>query len=179
MPPARLVYSVCLPYPSQNVTNVNYSDPKICEQVCFNNPDCFAYTYVTRPPLVGSCCQKGQSGWGYNPSNDKCTSGVRVPQPSPTSGSSILRLKQGESTVQIQVYIDNTFVEVFWQGGRVATTKTLQGISKDWGFAVSTTGQDPVTIKQAEAFKMEGIWVSNEQVLQRRAELMASAVTSG
>ncbi|EDQ91269.1 uncharacterized protein MONBRDRAFT_6362 [Monosiga brevicollis MX1] len=36
-----------------SVTNVNYTDPHECEQVCDADEQCMAWTYVVRPPLHG------------------------------------------------------------------------------------------------------------------------------
>ena len=77
-----------------SVVNVNYTDPHICEKACIANADCVAWTYVTRPPLVASCCLK-HAGFGYVPGRDTCTSGVRKPQPARPAGPSPLEEKLG------------------------------------------------------------------------------------
>lgn len=166
---------VDLPGADFNVTEVEYSDPKICEAVCDANPECIAWTYVKRPPTVGACCQKHE-GFGYNPHNPACTSGVKTPQPAPGphpgAASDVLRLKHGEKTVTIDVYVDNTFVEAYFQGGRVAMTKTLPAASPEWGMALFS-GAAPVTATSVQAWAMDSIWVSEEEareVLRQREE---------
>lgn len=152
-----------------NVTNVEYTDPHICEAVCIANPDCQAWTYVTRPPLVASCCQKGATGFRYNPDSPTCTSGVRTPRPAPIDGTSdSLVFKPGETTVTIHVFIDNTFIEAYWQDGRVAMTKTFVDAAPEFGMAIFAESAD-VAVVSAQAWHMGGIWKPAEVV---KAEIM-------
>jgi hypothetical protein len=58
-----------------NVTNVDYSDPHICQAACGSDARCKAYTYVTRPPKVGSCCLKDSVPPAVQ--RTTCTSGVK------------------------------------------------------------------------------------------------------
>lgn len=67
---------VDLPGGDYNVTNVHYRDPRICQAQCTADGDkCKAFTYVTRPPLVGSCCLK--SVVGAATMSPTCTSGIK------------------------------------------------------------------------------------------------------
>lgn len=52
--PFLLTSAVYLPGGDYNVTNVQYTDPHICQSACDNDPKCVSWTYVTRPPLVGA-----------------------------------------------------------------------------------------------------------------------------
>jgi hypothetical protein len=46
--------SVDLPGGDYNCTDVGYTDAHVCESSCVNDGSkCTAWTYVTRPPLVG------------------------------------------------------------------------------------------------------------------------------
>ena len=121
-----------IPGDDYNVTNVNYADPHICQVLlgtlsrvtsfflyllcsvlfqasCTADPACAAYTYVTRPPLVGSCCLK--SAVPQPVANPTCTSGVKK-APSAAGGVPLPLLK-GDTSVDVRVFVDNTFVEVF------------------------------------------------------------------
>jgi len=73
-------------------------------------------------------------------------------------------MKQTDSYLEMHVYIDNTFVEAYWQGGRVAMTRTIELASPVWGFAVSTTGEEPLVVTSVEAYTIGSIWVDNENV---------------
>ena len=85
-----------------NVTNVDYSDPHICQGACASDSQCKAYTYVTRPPKTGSCCLKNHVGPFANRST--CTSGVKAPAP---------------NTVDVRV---GTCSELFPGGGSLGST---------------------------------------------------------
>ena len=154
-----------LPGGDFNVTNVNYTDPTVCQAVCLANPDCQAWTYVVRGPLHAACCQKGASGWSYNPHNPTCTSGVRHPEPAPASGyEAPLALLPSDTTIELRVFTDNTFVEAFWMDGRVAMTAKLMGQDPKAGvslFADNTT----VTVDSAAVWHVNSIWVSPSDVL--------------
>lgn len=157
-----------LPGGDFNVTNVSYKDPKICQAVCMANEQCDAWTYVVRPPLYASCCQKGASGWSYNPHNDACTSGVRTPGPAPGGAGKTaeLALKESDTEITIRVFVDNTFVEAYWMEGRVAITASLANPpNAQAGVNVFNDGGAAVTASSAKAWHVDGIWVSPEEVL--------------
>jgi hypothetical protein len=148
-----------------NVTNVNYTDPHICENVCLANPNCMAWTYVTRPPLIGSCCQKNE-GFGYTPNSDKCTSGVRKPQPAPAGGSftDTLSLLPSDKTLELRIFVDNTFLEAYFMDGRVAMTATLRGSSPEAGVALFADNAT-VTAASVHVWHVNSIWVSPDDVV--------------
>lgn len=157
-----------LPGGDYNVTNVRYSDPKTCEAVCGADSACVAWTYVTRPPLTGSCCLK-HTGFGYNPHPaDPCTSGVKVPQPVPgpgPAGQSVLRLMPADTVVEVRVFVDTTFIEVYFAGGRVALTHTFTGAAQQAGMALWST-QGGATAAAVDVWPVGSIWVSPEEVLR-------------
>ena len=148
-----------------SVVNVNYTDPHICEKACIANADCVAWTYVTRPPLVASCCLK-HAGFGYVPGRDTCTSGVRKPQPAPAGGdySATLALLPSDTTLELRVFVDNTFLEAYFMDGRVAITATLHGSSPEAGVALFAANST-VTANAASVWHVNSIWVSPADVL--------------
>lgn len=153
--------------PFLQVTNVNYTDPKVCQAVCQADPNCKAYTYVTRPPLVGSCCLKG-SVPAPNP-NPTCTSGAK---PGAIQGNSVaLPLLPGDTAVDVRVFVDNTFLEVFVMGGRVALTLPINSGAEAGAAGVTLTaaaGAD-ADLTRVNVWHMNGIWVSPESVLAAAA----------
>lgn len=155
-----------LPGADFNVTNVNYKDPKICEAVCMANSECVAWTYVVRGPLYASCCQK-HTGFGYNPDDGRCTSGVRTPQPapSPKGSQAPLKLMESDSSIELRVFTDNTFVEAYWMDGRVAMTADIQN-GNDSGINVFNSGSSSVVANSISVWHVNPIWVSKEEVLQ-------------
>jgi hypothetical protein len=81
---------VDLPGGDYNVTDVTYSDPHICQAACGSDARCEAYTYVTRPPLVGSCCLKGRVR--AQDRSPTCTSGVKPGAAPPSAGTVTVKL---------------------------------------------------------------------------------------
>ena len=76
-----------------------------------------------------------------------------------------LRLLPGDTTIDLALYVDNTFTEAFWMGGRVAmtvVTKTSGG-SDDVTIRASQPG---TTVVSAVAWEVGSIWVTPEQVKQ-------------
>lgn len=152
-----------LPGGDFNVTDVKYSDPHICQSACLSDPKCEAWTYVTRPPLVGSCCQKLGSGWGYNPANPTCVSGVRHPEPVPAKLSATLNLLPSDTEIELRVFVDNTFVEAYWMDGRVAMTSTL--ISQHMSGMSLFADDGEVTASSTQVWSMKNIWVSADELI--------------
>lgn len=121
---------------------------------------------MVRPPLYASCCQKGATNWGYNPNNDKCTSGVRNPEPAPGSGkSALLHLLPSDEDIEVRVFVDNTFLEAYWQDGRVAMTATLTGTEPEAGMSVF--GEGEVQVTAVDVWHVGSIWITPEEVLQQ------------
>ena len=83
--------------------------PCPCQDACTADPNCKAFTYVTRPPLVGACCLKGSIP--APDANPTCTSGVKA---APLSNGGVsLPLLPGDAAIDVRVFVDNTFMEVF------------------------------------------------------------------
>jgi hypothetical protein len=165
-----------------NVTNVDYKDFKICEQACDGDAQCKAWTYVVRGPKYASCCLK--KGVPNAKSKDSCTSGVKDPT---TSGggskfyvdyvpdadtvtvgvdggvSDKLKLSPSDKTIDMRLFVDNTFTEAYWMGGRVAMTTTTKA-SQAAGMSVSAD-KGGITLASAKAWKVGSIWVTPEDVL--------------
>ena len=127
-----------LPGGDYNVTNVNYSDPHVCQEACTADAKCASYTYVTRPPLVGSCCLKG--GVPQQASNPSCTSGIkRAPPPGSVSvqvgscadamrgfpegpAGASFALRAGATSVTVRILPDRSVADFFVAGGRWSGT---------------------------------------------------------
>eukprot|EP01079_Euglenida_sp_SAG-EU17-18_P005775 gene5775-1028_t len=82
-----------------NVTNVQYTDPHLCQAACYDDPHCKAWTYVVRPPTKGACCLKDHVG---KPTvNPTCTSGVANQAPSERGpGAGLGPMETGGTMVQ-------------------------------------------------------------------------------
>eukprot|EP00911_Craspedida_sp_UC1_P000571 UC1_evm3s438 len=151
-----------------NVTNVDYTDPKTCEAACDASKECKAWTYVKRPPKVASCCLKSNVPHiKYAPG---MFSGVKDPNnipPASLGTSDTLRLSPSDKSLTIRVYVDNTFSEAFFQGGRVALSITTNPTEEALAAVTSTA---PVTLQSANAYTVNSIWVSPEEVLRQHYE---------
>jgi hypothetical protein len=166
-----------------NVTNVDYKDFKVCEQACDDDAKCKSWTYVVRGPKYASCCLK--AGIPAVKSKDTCTSGVKDPSASGGGGTKFyvdyepnadtvtvgvdggvsdkLKLSPSDTTIDMRLFVDNTFTEVYYQGGRVAMTTNTKA-SKAAGMSVSAD-KDGITLKNAKAWKVGSIWVTPEDVI--------------
>jgi len=72
-----------------------------------------------------------------------------------------LKLSPNDKTLTIRVYVDATFSEAYWQGGRVAMTVDTPATTES-NMAVYTSGR--VTLLNAKAYSVQSIWVSEEEV---------------
>ena len=81
----------------------------------------------------------------------------------PAPGTSTeLQLSPNDKSISLSVYVDNTFSEAFWQGGRVAMT-VVTPASKQASVAAFSTKD--ATVSMAQVFAVNSIWVSPEEVL--------------
>ena len=140
---------------------VTYSDPKICQKECDQEDKCKAWTLV--PGL--KCCLKGRvPRYKKDKGTSTYTSGVKTPGDVPAPGTSTdLKLSPNDASISLSVYVDNTFSEAFWQGGRVAMTVVTPASEQAGVAAFSTTD---ATVTSAEVFAVNSIWVSPEEVLR-------------
>ena len=82
--------------------------------------------------------------------------------------------------LQLRVFVDNTFLEAYWQGGRVAMTKTITTPTVQAGMRVFATTSStasstvPVTANSVQAWHVDSIWVTPEQVLATPPPLVSS-----
>ena len=141
--------------------SVTYSDPKICQKACDDADKCKAWTLVP----AEKCCLKGKIPmYKKDAHSSTFTSGVKNPGgPMPAPGTSTeLQLSPNDKSISLSVYVDNTFSEAFWQGGRVAMT-VVTPASKQASVAAFSTKD--ATVSMAQVFAVNSIWVSPEEVL--------------
>lgn len=75
-----------------------------------------------------------------------------------------LKLLASDKTIDMRLFVDNTFTEVYWMDGRVAMTTTTAATQA----AEITISADKAgtTLASVQAWKIGSIWVSPEEVLQ-------------
>lgn len=76
-----------------------------------------------------------------------------------------LKLLDSDTTIDIRIYVDNLFAEVYFQGGRVAMTVDTPA-SDDAGISLSASKAG--ISANATAWSVESIWVTPEEVLRTR-----------
>merc|ERR1712070_244470 len=145
--------------------------------------------------MGASCCLK--AGIPAVKSRGTCTSGVKDPTTSGGGGtrfyvdyvpdtdvvtvgvqggvSDKLKLSPSDKTIDMRLFVDNTFTEVYWMGGRVAMTTTAKA-NKAAGMSVSAD-KGGITLDSAKAWKVGSIWVTPEEVIATpRADASAVVV---
>lgn len=169
-PSSYYMVGVDMPGDDLSVTNVNYTDPHLCQLACNQTAGCTGFTYVVRPPLKGACCLK--SGYPAQDANPTCTSGVKPGGPGPgpaRAASTPIPLLAGDVAVDVRVYIDNTFVEVFIMEGRLALTLLLKDNPvADVALGLFANGT-AVHVGSADVWAMKPIWTSPSAVLALRS----------
>jgi len=165
-PPAESYYmpGIDMPGDDLNVTNVAYSDPRICQAACNATAACTGFTYVVRPPLKGACCLK--SGYPALMRSATCTSGVKPGGP-PAAGAPI-PLLAGDAAIDVRVFLDNTFIEVFLMEGRVALTLKTSGPLANAAVELYSKSGAGVTATSVTVWPLASIWESPQEVLARR-----------
>ena len=100
---------------------------------------------------------------------------------SPALGQSdTLHLLESDTTLDLHVFTDNTILEVYWQGGRVAMTLGLDGTDNTgvdvFSFATGGDaagggggGGHKTVVHSVEAWHMNSIWTSPEGVVAQAA----------
>lgn len=73
-----------------------------------------------------------------------------------------LKLLDSDESLDMRLYVDNTFTEVYFQGGRVAMTVNTPA-SDDAEVELSSSAQG---IASATAWSVSSIWVTPEEVMQ-------------
>jgi hypothetical protein len=100
----------------------------------------------------------------YTPSSNNGAVKIRVgSNAGGKETTDMLTLLPSDKTVDLSLYVDNTFTEVFWMGGRVAMTMVTRtsGGADD----VTVSASQPVTAS-ATAWAVGSIWVTPEEVEQ-------------
>lgn len=150
-----------------SVTDVNYTDPHICQAACNKTKECRAFTYVVRPPLKGSCCLKNT--YPAQVANPTCTSGVKPGGPGPAPQGAAIPILESDAELDLRVYVDNTFAEVFVMQGRLAITlKFDQNPLTDVGMELFNAGATPLTASNVNVWAVKPIWTSVDEVLAAR-----------
>ena len=123
------------------------------------------FTYVVRPPLKGSCCMK--SVYPAAEANPACTSGVKPGGPGPKPQGADIPLLPGDAEVDVRLFVDNTFAEVFVMQGRLAITlKFDQNPISDVGMELFNAGDVAVAATNVNVWAVKPIWTSVEDVLE-------------
>ena len=69
-------------------------------------------------------------------------------------------MSPNDKSLTIRVYVDNTFSEAYWMGGRVAMTLT----TPDEGGAIAAVAQNGgATLSAAKAYAVNSIWISEAE----------------
>ena len=69
--------------------------------------------------------------------------------------------------IEIRIFYDNTFAEIFWMGGRAVITAAIPA-TKEAGYVAFARGGDhsaTVVAKRIQAFRMNSIWVPVDQIV--------------
>lgn len=77
--------------------------------------------------------------------------------------SDTLKLLDSDKTIDMHLYVDNTFAEVYYQGGRVAMTVNTPASDDAQVMLSSSVGGVTAT---ATAWSVSSIWVTPEEVLR-------------
>lgn len=151
----------------------------------------WTYVIRGNPAGSGDCCLKGNvpcptpnpictsgakvaaklPGCGSNSAGAACTVQYK-PSPDPSAAYhevpvqcggkwDTLRIVAGERTVEVRVYADYTFIEAYFQKGRVAMTVSA-GLNDDSELALTATA--PVVAASVHAYPIKSIWVTPEAV---------------
>merc|ERR1712151_1216164 len=97
----------------------------------------------------------------YVPPSDSGVSKVTVGSGKVTD---TLKLSPSDKTIDMRLYVDNTFTEAYFMNGRVAMTIVTP--ATDEADVTVGTDTDGVTLESATVWKVSPIWVTPEQVKQ-------------
>eukprot|EP00747_Dinoflagellata_sp_TGD_P126829 gnl/TRDRNA2_/TRDRNA2_174318_c0_seq2.p1 gnl/TRDRNA2_/TRDRNA2_174318_c0~~gnl/TRDRNA2_/TRDRNA2_174318_c0_seq2.p1 ORF type:complete len:451 (+),score=63.52 gnl/TRDRNA2_/TRDRNA2_174318_c0_seq2:87-1439(+) len=158
-----------------SVTDVNYTDFRECEAACRAVKKCRAWTYVVRKkkyprPIYASCCLKETYPQPI-PVGSGVISGIHEPSQAARKGGmkDTLALLPSDQTLEIRVFVDNTFIEVYFQGGRVAITAPVIP-TVEAGMSLFAQGAS-ATVEAMTVWRLNNnIWIQPEELLVPRAE---------
>jgi hypothetical protein len=77
-----------------------------------------------------------------------------------------LWMSPSDTTITLRVYVDHTFSEAYWQGGRVAMTTTTAASAEASQHVFSAK---PVQLQSAVSHAVNSIWVGTDEVLRQHA----------
>jgi sucrose-6-phosphate hydrolase SacC (GH32 family) len=149
------------------VTSENYTDPHLCQLACNNTANCVGFTYVVRPPLKGDCCLK--SSLGQLKDDARCTSGIKPggAPPAAQGPHAPIPLLPGDTAIDLQVFMDSTFIEAYVMEGRQAVTLRMDGTTDYQVRLEAFAGQGAVATDVA-VYAINPIWVPVQSVLDSR-----------
>jgi hypothetical protein len=164
----RIMEDTDLPGGDFSVKKVAYTDPLLCQKACDDEEKCATWTLVP----ASKCCLKGSypaiktgvkgmTSGAKDPSKGPVP-GAPTPAPAPHGLTDTLKLSPSDSTLTIRVYVDNTFSEAFWMGGRVAMTVDTPATA-NCSVALAAAGGAAV-VKAATVHAVKPIWVSEAEV---------------
>lgn len=95
----------------------------------------------------------------YVPPSGKGVSEVKV-----GSGNAVdtLKLSPNDKTLDMRLFVDNTFTEAYWMGGRVAMTIPTRATEE--ADVVVSVDEASVKLASATVYRVGSIWVSPEEV---------------
>ena len=92
--------------------------------------------------------------------------GLQGPPPSWPPYAQRMPLKPSDTTLTLRVFVDNTFAECFFQGGRAVLTRTVgKTPGPVMAAGVAAVGPPGAVVVEAKAWAMKSIWVSVQEVL--------------
>ena len=136
-----------------------------CQKACDDNDKCDSWTLVVN---VKCCLKHGYpairaSAGLFSGVKDPSKAPVGPPTPGPSGGgkTDTLKLSPSDTTLTIRVYVDNTFSEAYWMGGRVAMTINTPGTAQSSMAVVASAAANLVS---AKAFAVHPIWITEAEV---------------
>eukprot|EP01062_Namystynia_karyoxenos_P050279 TRINITY_DN3900_c0_g2_i1.p1 TRINITY_DN3900_c0_g2~~TRINITY_DN3900_c0_g2_i1.p1 ORF type:complete len:571 (+),score=184.07 TRINITY_DN3900_c0_g2_i1:79-1713(+) len=135
-----------------------------CEiSVAFELPAAAARMGVT---VMGSASDASQGTLFYvdwAPPSDPSAPFYEVTVGAGSGTKDTLRLIPGERELSLRLYVDWTFTEVYWQGGRVASTVVTPG-TPDAAAWISSSAD--ATVATAQVWQMQPVWTTAAEVLR-------------
>jgi sucrose-6-phosphate hydrolase SacC (GH32 family) len=103
--------------------------------------------------------------------NAACTSGSKQPNPHPSGSSGAFAqvpLLPGDTQVDLRVFTDNTFIEVFVMQGRAAFTYGINAGAERAEAGATLFSSAPIAVASASVWHLNSIWVGAPTVLASR-----------
>jgi len=117
----------------------------------------------TVPEAAGAAAAVGPTGVEffveYAPPSGNSVSEVTVGSGS-TTGT--LKLSPNDETIDLRLYVDNTFTEAYWMNGRVAMTINTPATTE--AHVTVEADKAGVVLKDATVWRVKPIWVTPEEV---------------